>query len=101
MPTCKTCSVTIVKLFPPENAPLSKEWKVNTILPRFRNDIFSNCWICSKFSEWLKVEDPELFKSWQKKELPVTYALTSFSHLKRLQGPLIVMLLLDITAQGL
>jgi hypothetical protein len=101
MPICETCLVAITKLSPQEKAPPSNERDVDTTLPRFGNWIFRSCWICSKFSKWLEFNHPELFNSWHKMKLPVIYALIGFLHASRPQVPLLCVIILHVTVQGL
>ena len=99
MPICTTCSVAITQLRPQDKAPAFND--INITLPRFRSWIVRNCWVCSKFSKWLEAEHPGLFNSWNIDELPVAYTLIGIEHIDRPQDPLISLLMLNITAQGL
>jgi hypothetical protein len=101
MPICETCSDAITNLRPQEKALLSDKQDVDTSLPRFGNGTIRTCWVCSKFSKWLEVKHPELFSSWREEKLPVKYAKIGFGHAKRPGAPLICLLLLNVTVQGL
>ena len=40
-------------------------------LPSLRVRRSRNCWICNKFSQWLKINDPKHFKIWHRRSLRV------------------------------
>jgi len=42
-------------------------------LPKYHIKEVLDCWICTKFSEWLKSEDETAFAEWRVKGLEVRY----------------------------
>lgn len=98
---CTTCSAAITTLRPQDQGPVPKGRLVESTLPPLNQVPRYDCWICIKFSKWLRAEHPELLRNWDHEDLPVTYYLVGWSHMVRPEGFLLCVVMLNITHRSL
>ena len=80
MAICYRCSSAIQRLRPQDwPARRDRTDQIHIKLPTFGRAGVHGCWICFKFSQWLKAENPKLFKEWRRRLLQVKF--TAFGSL--------------------
>jgi hypothetical protein len=72
MGVCSTC-LTAIRDLGPHKWPTKETSKLMITLPKYDIKEVLDCWICTKFSEWLKSEDETAFAEWHVKGLEVEY----------------------------
>lgn len=73
MGVCARCCSTIRRLHQDQPQPRNTG-HIFVTLPAFRYNRVRGCWICYKFSRWLQVNDPKVFKTWRRRSLRLKFA---------------------------
>ena len=99
MGVCVRCSSTIRQLHQDQPPPRNVGY-VFVRLPTFRSKCVRSCWICYKFSQWLKVNNPKVFRAWRRRSLRVKFHRFAQFFSEEPQQNTLLPLFIDIVPAG-